>query len=536
MALGSDVDAVVVGAGPGGLSAAAYLARMGKRVVVVEARDQAGGHMSTFRRDGYEFDIGLHFVVPQLIEQVLRPLGVSVAFREHDPDAMFTVRFPDRDLSVAVPRGIDRFRARLAETFPAERKVVDAFLDTVASLARELDRISEQPSLRELPALPWQMRHVLLHSRSTVGSYLDDLSPSPRLRSTLSWLHGIIALPPSRISLIAYAAAAAAYLGDCAYPEGGSAAIRDGLVAAIQAHGGEILLGTEVSAILVERGRVRGVRVRPAALDAAVEPGWDILAPTVVAANDLKRTILELLPSDSVPDRFRRRVRGFEMALPLFVVYLVLDQDLRGQRYRNTNMQIMEGDGDLEALYAALRAGEPPAAANVQITCGNLADPNNPRLCRPGQTNLQLIGVAPMRHDFWGALPGWPSAVRYHARRQEIRDRLVGLAERVLPGLTDSIAFEDVATPVTDEGLMRCTGGTSYGIAMTPRQGPFTRPGPTGPVPGLFLAGASSRFGHGIGGTLMSGAAAAAAITGMPTSELLAQTPPSASVTPEMAP
>src|SRR5512132_4060321 len=98
-----DADVVVVGAGPGGLAAAAYLSVCGRRVVLVDARDVPGGHQSSFRRRGYELEIGLHYVTPEPSRRLLTPLGIPVVFTDFDPDALFTLEFPE--MTVRVPRG-----------------------------------------------------------------------------------------------------------------------------------------------------------------------------------------------------------------------------------------------------------------------------------------------------------------------------------------------------------------------------------------------------------------------------------------------
>jgi all-trans-retinol 13,14-reductase len=509
-----DADVVVVGAGPGGLAAAAYLSVCGCRVVLVDARDVPGGHQSSFRRCGYEFEIGLHYVTPEPLRQLLAPLGIPVDFTDFDPDALFTLEFPD--MTVRVPRGFAAARDRLSAAFPAERHVVDAFLTTVETLDREMRLVQDLPRPRDLTRLPWQLRHLVRHGRGTLGGYLDALGSSPRLRSVLSWNDGIFAVPPSRLSLLGYASVTAGYLaGGASYPDGGSARISAALADVVRRHGGEVLLRTEVSRILVGGGRVRGVEVRPAGAEAPVA---QVLAPAVVAAGDVKRTFLELLAPDVVPARVRRRVRGLEMALPLAVVHLVLDRDLRAEGFPTTN-PIVFPDDDGEAAYAAARAGRSPAGAVEHVWLGSLADPGNPALCRPGQTLMELICVAPASLDYWGAALESPPGL-YTARKREVRDQLVALADRAVPGVASSVVFEDTATPVTDEQRMRCTGGTSYGVAVTPRQA-VLRPGPVTPIPGLFLAGASTRTMHGLVGGLTGGVAAAAAVLGHPTGRLL---------------
>lgn len=438
-----------------------------------------------------------------------------------DPDAMFTLEFPD--MTFSVPKGVEAFRERLHAAFPEERKAVDAFLTTVGDLAAGVDAIPDRLALRQLPDTVWHTRGLVRHARSTLGGYLDTLHPSPRLRAVLCWLNGTCALPPSRLSLITYARVVSGYLQGSYYPCGGGSAITQELARVIREHGGEVELGTEVSSILVNDGAVRGVRVRPASLDVAPEPARDILAPVVVSAMDIKRTFLDLLPASAVSPTLLRRVRGYEMALPLFVVYLVLDRDLRAQGHPNTTTMLFEGD-DLEAMYADAAAGETLPGVGASVIYASLADPDNPRLCRPGQTNLQLMTVDTARHDVWGAFPGGGRTRRYEARTQQLRDRLVSLADRDIPGIAASIAFETTATPIAEERYMRCSGGTSYGIAATPRQSMLGRPGPKTPISGLFLAGASTRTAHGLVGTLNGGVAAAAAVTGVPVAELLATT------------
>lgn len=514
-----DFDAIVIGAGPGGLTAAAYLSMAGRRVAVVDARDEPGGHMSAFTHAGYEFDIGLHYTSEPAAQQVLWALGVDVEFRAFDPAGMFRMHGPD-GFEFAVPRGVEQYRAQLHEAFPAERHITDAFLHTTQLLTDELAQLQNRPQLRELPRLPWEMRGLMRYGLATVGGYLDSLHASPQLRSVLGgWMNGSFAIPPSRLSLPAYAQVTRHYLDGMAYPQGGSRLITAGLADVIRRNHGELLLGVEASRILVNRGRVRGVRIRNASLDVAPEPEQDLLAPVVVSAVSVQQTYLRLLPPDVVAPRLLRRVRSYDMPLPLAGVYLVLNRDLAAEGYPNSNRTV-SAEIDIETAYALAQAGEMPRAGFALVWVANLADPNNPRLCSPGQTNLQVMGVAPARHDWWGIAPGSGPTERYAARKRQVRDQLVALAERIIPDLSASIIHEETSTPITDERYTRSPGGVSYGPAFTPRQ-TFRRLGPTGAVSGLYLAGASVQPSHGLIGTLHGGAAAAAAITGIPTAELL---------------
>lgn len=121
-------DVVVVGAGAGGLTTAAYLAASGRHVVVIDRGTMVGGNTSVFTHAGYEFDIGLHYLggfrgAEPGISVLLEPLGIDLRFREQDPAGFDTLLF--EDMTFEVPKGVEAFRARLREAFPAEGAAID---------------------------------------------------------------------------------------------------------------------------------------------------------------------------------------------------------------------------------------------------------------------------------------------------------------------------------------------------------------------------------------------------------------------------
>ncbi len=143
-------DVVVVGSGPGGLTAAACLAACDRRVLVLEAHDLAGGNTQVFRRhhkqaDGstaeYEFDVGVHYIGDcgpgGLFPSMFDCLGVGdrMVFRPLDPDGFDTLHFPDLEFSV--PVGWDSYLDRLVEAFPNERAGLERVVGTLQTVADE---------------------------------------------------------------------------------------------------------------------------------------------------------------------------------------------------------------------------------------------------------------------------------------------------------------------------------------------------------------------------------------------------------------
>ena len=295
-------------------------------------------------------------------------------------------------------------------------------------------------------------------------------------------------------------------------PKGGGQVLSDRLAESIEAHGGKILLRARVVRVLVEKGRVRGVEIESRHVGSRT-----VEAPVVLSNADLKRTLLELVGREHLAAATVSRVEGFEMAPALGMVYLRIDRDLAAEGYPRTNYWRYSGY-DLESQYAEIREGGFPADPFVYVTIASLKDPTHPRLAPLGQTNLQVMSLAPSQPESWGVSAADVTSGAYHSKEKYLASKrrytesLLASAEVVLPGLRDHVVFQETATPLTHTRFTGSTAGTSYGIAATPAQFLKGRPGARTEIEGLFLCGASNRAGHGIAGVMLSGLLAAASI------------------------
>ncbi|MEI2697921.1 MAG: NAD(P)-binding protein [Microthrixaceae bacterium] len=217
-------DAVVIGSGLGGLSAAACLAGSDRRVLVLERHDIAGGNATVFRRhhegDEYEFDVGVHYIGEcqqgGVIPAILDGLGVGdrITFRPFDQDQFDTLVMPD--LEVKIPAGWDDYIANVVEAVPGDRAAVERCMTTLRDVARESrERLipgADTPVFDE-----WSYRPL--------SELFDECELSPTARAIIDHWNGLYAGAPSQTAVVMHAVIADHYMSGAYYPEGGGQVI-----------------------------------------------------------------------------------------------------------------------------------------------------------------------------------------------------------------------------------------------------------------------------------------------------------------------
>lgn len=511
-------DAIVVGAGIGGLTTAAMLATRGLSVLVLEMHYELGGCATVFNRNGkgqgYQFDVGLHYVgdcgPDGLIPRILRGAGVEpIDFLEQDPNGFDTLYFPD--FQFKVPRGVELFRQRLKDAFPAEAKGIDRYISLLHQVWNIMG-FSVAP-LKSLHVLP-RCLMALANVNATVAQFLDTCTQDVKLRAVLTGQLGVYHQPPSRASLMGHAGVTMHFLQGSYYPAGGGQVLSDKLAEAIEGRDGKILLRSKVKRILIERGHVQGVEFHNPKL--GTRTAW---APIVVSNADLKHTLLELVDGKQLSSKVVAKTQGYEMSPAMGVVYLGVKRYPLVNDLPNTNLRIYPGY-DYEGAYADALAGRLSKRPHVFVGNASSKDPDNPKVAPPGVVNMQLMSVAPSSCEAWKTTQtafdngSYRKANDYLEMKETFADSLIRETERVLPGFSQHIVYKEVGTPLTLKRYTGASNGTSYGISLVPWQFLHNRPSAKTGIKGLFLCGASLRTGHGIFGAMTSGVEAASAILG----------------------
>jgi len=507
-----DFDAIVIGSGMGGLAAAAYMVKGGMRPLVLEQHFAPGGNAQTFRRKRmFDFDVGLHYIGDcgpgGLFSTMMEQLGMAdrVEFVPMDQDGFDTYLGPD--VKFRTPVGWDRYRQRLQETFPQETRAIDRYLDTLRSVAGAFMGAapSGAPPVTQLLGKHW--------SQCTVGEVFDALEMSDRLRHVLGAQCALYASPWSKGPLGMHALITDHYMRGAYFIRGGARPLVEGLIQVVEDGGGELRLRQRVKRIIVEDGKAVGVESAK---------GEQIRAPLVISNADAKRTFFDMVGEQHLSQGLLEQVKDYRMALPLFVIYLAMEVDPSELGLGATNLYLIPAY-NLEEQYAACYDGRFPDKPHIYMSIASLKDPVSENLAPPGYTNLQVMTLAPAELSTWGVTQGPGSAPTksayrhgpsYEAAKHELERRMLSVVEEMLPGFIRKVVWQECATPLTQERFTLSTGGTSYGLEHTPDQYMAARVALQTELPGLWMVGANTIFGHGIAGAMVSGRAAAGAILG----------------------
>ncbi|MCB0829966.1 MAG: NAD(P)/FAD-dependent oxidoreductase [Solirubrobacterales bacterium] len=511
-------DVVIIGSGLSGLTAAAYLAANGKKVLVLEQYDVAGGCSQTFRRKNeWQFDVGLHYiggVRTGEIGRIIGGLGLNdrIEFPELDPDGFDTFVFPD--LEFKVPKGWDNYVGRLVETFPDEEEGLRAVTDVMRNMMEELREVGIPDSDTDLKEYVEKAPTVVSWGMRSMTDLFDEHYLSERSRAVLLGQAGDYATPPSRTPVTLHSGVVDHYLHEGAfYVRGGGQEMAGHLVDLIHTYGGRVRTHAEVERILTEETGSGGYRVTGVELAG----GEEIATESVIATGDIKHLFLELLDPEAVPEDIRNTVDGYRMATPLVTVYLGLDFDIT-DRMPATNYWL-HSRYDQESYYEPVAAGEFDTDPPVYISSASAKDPGHEGHAPPGCSTLELMTWATPDPAAWGVdeseeAPKYSRQDGYREAKQKITDQLIDRAEEQLGELRSHILWEEAASPMTQTRYTLSSGGSSYGIELATDQfGPLRLEYRT-PIEGLTLGGVSSRRGHGILGAMAGGVESASTVLG----------------------
>jgi all-trans-retinol 13,14-reductase len=285
------------------------------------------------------------------------------------------------------------------------------------------------------------------------------------------------------------------YADGAFFPRGGPGALRDALQAAAESQGASFLSDTDVTGIVVEHGRVVGVRTANGEVEAA---------DVVVADVDPRHVFGHLLPSDVVPSRLHDRTMRMESSLSGLMLHLGLKRDLRDHGVGRQNFWLYPSY-DIDAQYRTLFAGELPKRPGLFVSPSSTKDPSG-KMAPPGGSSLEILTFAP-----YSLFSKWKDGApdgELAATKEMLTRWILDEVERQMPGVIGDVEVCELSTPLAFEHHLAAIEGGLYGPAVTTDQSFWHRFAPATFIPNLYLAG-SGVFGMGVMPCLVSGVVAA---------------------------
>jgi phytoene dehydrogenase-like protein len=507
-------DSIIVGGGHNGLVTAAYLARAGRKVLVLERRELVGGCAVTEELwPGYRVSTAA-YLASLLQERIVRELELArFGYRVGAKDPAFFSAFPDgrhffmwQDRAKTLAE-ISKFSPHDAEVYPAYEDQLERLAQVVEGLllttppgfpprpADFLDYLKFAGKMRGLAARDL-VALVKIFTQSA-ADFLDEWFQSEQVKVTLA-TDGVIGAnggprsPGTAYILLHHCmGGVAGHRGLWGFVRGGMGAVSEAIAASARARGVEIRVNAPVSRVLVRNGRARGV---------VLESGEEIASLTVASNLDPKLTFLRLLDPKDLDAEFVAAIRNFRIegtsckinlalnGLPEFTAY----PGAPGPHHKAT-MHICPSIDYVERAWDDAKYGRPSARPLLELTIPTMYDAT---LAPPGKHIMGIfLQYAPytLREGTWDEL------------REPFGDRVLSLIEEYVPNIRQLVEHRQVLSPLDMERRFGITGGNIFHGEMSLDQMFSMRPVAgwaryRTPVAGLYLCGSGAHPGGGVMG------------------------------------
>jgi phytoene dehydrogenase-like protein len=483
-------DAVVIGAGLGGVSAATMLAKNGMKVLLCERHNVPGGYATSFVRGRYEFEIALHELSGIGLPghrgdfyRYMENLGVTESVDFVNVDHMYRSIFPGLD--VTLPVGREAYTEKLCEIFPNEAEGIRRLIDRVFVLAREVAQLTRQRGignpLKALKQFPSAVRYLTADWKTMMSRDVKD----PVAQAMISQYWGYLGLPPSKASALFFAIMLASYikLGP-AFVKGRSQAMSNAFLATFEKHGGTVKFNTGIEKIETHGGKVTGV---------VTDQGEAFEANWIVSNADPVTTCTAMINKEKVPASFFQGLRPSQVAASTVNVYLGIDCPV-DKLGLSTHENFINADADYDRQYQDTFSLTEPDT--ILMSAYNTVLPD---ISPPG-TSIVVLTVLSHAKPWYAVEPA-----EYVATKNRIAAAMIRTAETICPDLTKNAEVVEVATPVTNMRYASALGGSIYGFSNPPEDHSILRMSPKGPLDGLYFVGAWTQPGGGMEPSALSG-------------------------------
>ena len=499
-------DAIIIGAGMGGLSCGAWLAYQGMKVLVIEQNMQVGGLCSSYQRNGFNFTPAASIISGTtkregFFRRLIERLGIAEDIQFIPLEQGYHVHMPDFDyyMYTGGEEARRRFIEQIIRLFPHEKDGIRTFFSTLVKIYEQMDYamfLGTKP--KDVARILFKCPSLVRHMGKGIIPFMNDYVKDPRLKSVLSINSTCANLPPSRMSVLAIAGLLIEGGLSNPHVKGGAQAVSEAFAKSIQDRGGEVAVGQLVEKILVEDGRAVGVRIVSSYLSTpagktASQGGNEIRAKYVISNAAARQTFLKLIGKEQVNNKFLTALGKMEPTPPFAALFLGLDMDLKkmglvpalhihsstydtDEHFRDVGPKLLDEKGP-EPFY------------RLQLA------PLSDRTSAPEGKTALVIHAIPVPST------GWEN----QEWQQKVVEKMIKRAEKAIPDLSKHIVYQEFWSPVTIDRYDLCGTDASMGWACSPQQIGPKRLAHTTPIRNLFLSGHWTQPAVGVSSVTLSG-------------------------------
>ena len=428
-------DVIIIGSGLGGLTCGAFLARGGKRVLVLEKHSKIGGYAHHFKRRDYIFESGIHSVPMGengIIRHFLRLLDIDDRISTIPFPSMYSVSTPDGILTM--PSEPAAIRPFLETTFPHERAGIEAlFID----MKMVYDTIVTPIRNYETAFVPEDAAFVSQFHNKTYGAYLDSLFTDPHLKTLIGgqWPYGGT-VPTYGPHLFYFMMFSLHCMEGSHFVQGGFAVLAQSLASVITHRGGAVKTGAEVITVAGTGKLAKTVHTI----------GGDTYTADIIISNIAPYALNDRILDEPLRGKFtRRRLSNLSPSVSCVIVYLGMKKGF--EQFHLLPIVFQYDSDDFTTIFENIR-NNCKLSIDHLVSLRSIEEGDHPTL-----TLMNFVQDSFSEH--------------WKADKKVIADRMVERAKKLYPGIEDYIEVIETGSPRTFERYTGNTGGALYGFENT---------------------------------------------------------------------
>lgn len=498
--MNKDYDVIVIGAGNGGLAAAALTAKSGLKTLIVDKHNIPGGSATSFVRGRFEFETSLHELAavgteenPGAIRMLFKMLGADVEWCTHT-DGTFRLVVPDEGIDADMPCGADNFCRKMEELVPGSGESTKRMLELGAQALAGLNDLTAPDYDRE--TFEKKYPDFFRMAGHTIHEVLDTLGMPLKAQHIVSTYWDYLGAPEDQMDFMTYARMLFSYVTyGAGQPKLRSHEISLALEKVIRDNGGEVWYNTEVRKILVKDKKAYGV----------VIGGKEYYADYIVSNAYPDLVYSYMIDADEVPERAVKLVNSRKPGLSFETVYLGMNRTAEelGITAYSTFISTVSDSNEQQRLATNTH----DYGGRTVLNCLNLIIPD----CTPEGTCQLFLTTA-----FYGN--GWDDVTpeEYNSLKKRNAEKMIDACEKGL-GISIRPYIEEIviAAPPTFARYLNTPAGTPYGYQMNTYER-FVQRAVTRDeenfIDNLYFAGATTHRGDGYSSAYLSGLDAGKAI------------------------